>query len=57
MKWEHGWEHEEGAGKFYPRSRRSRDTIMAPACFLARCVSVPAHLLAIPTPLAITTCR
>ncbi|XP_048543448.1 thiosulfate sulfurtransferase 16, chloroplastic-like [Triticum urartu] len=30
---------------------------MASACFLARCVSVPARLLANPTPLAITTCR
>ncbi|XP_037468812.1 uncharacterized protein LOC119341016 [Triticum dicoccoides] len=29
---------------------------MASACFFARCVSVPAHLLANPTPLAITTC-
>ncbi|KAM3298278.1 hypothetical protein ACQJBY_039965 [Aegilops geniculata] len=30
---------------------------MASACFLARCVSVPARLVAHPTPLAITTCR
>ncbi|KAE8814298.1 senescence-associated protein [Hordeum vulgare] len=30
---------------------------MASACFIARCVSVPAHLLAHRTPLAITSCR
>ncbi|KAF7105074.1 hypothetical protein CFC21_105914 [Triticum aestivum] len=30
---------------------------MASASFIARCVSVPARLIANPTPLAITTCR
>ncbi|KAM3215328.1 hypothetical protein ACQJBY_067369 [Aegilops geniculata] len=30
---------------------------MASACFFARCASVPARLVAHPTPLAITSCR